>query len=183
MEKNIFKCNTLLEGKPRVGKTTLLLKVSRRISHYGLGGFYTEEIRKKNRRVGFRISTFSGQTGILAHVDYTTGPRVGKYRVNIPTLERIGVRELERALQDARIILIDEIGKMELFSDKFKEILLRCLDSSTPILATIMLRSNPFADTIKKRPDVELIQVTLKNRDRLPDKLISEFIQKFKNIP
>ena len=159
--------NIFLEGRPGIGKTTLLRTIADRIAFLGIGGFYTEEIREQGRRVGFRIETFTGQSGIFAHVAYSTGPRVGKYRVDMATFEKIGVNGLKQALTESQIILIDEIGKMELFSKEFQEIVLRCLDSVKPLIATVMSRSHPFVDRVKARPDVHWVNVTVENRDKL----------------
>ncbi|MDY6949902.1 MAG: NTPase [Thermodesulfobacteriota bacterium] len=170
--------NVLLEGDPGVGKTTLLRKIAEGISHLGIGGFHTQEIREKGRRVGFRIETFSGESGILSHTKFKTGPRVGKYRVDVPGFERIGVGGLERALSESTVILIDEIGKMELFSERFKEVVTQCLDSEKVVLATIMSRSHPFVDGLKIRYNVEVLKVTIGNRVQLESKLIKEIMSK-----
>ena len=166
--------NILLEGEPGVGKTTLLCHIAEGISHLGIGGFYTQEIREKGRRVGFRIETFSGESGILSHTKSKTGPRVGKYGVDVPRFERIGVEGLKRALSGARVILIDEIGKMELFSKRFKEVVHECLDSEKVVLATVMSHSHPFVNGLKSRSDVERVKVTIGNRNQLGAKLIKE---------
>lgn len=166
--------NTLLEGQPGIGKTTLLRTIADRLSSWPIGGFFTEEIREKGQRVGFRIETFAGQSGVLSHVDQKSGPRVGRYRVDIPTFEGIGVEGLVKALQESDIILFDEIGKMELFSNRFREIVLRCLDADKPVLATVMSYSQSFVDQIRARPDVQLIKVTIHNRDELANKLVQQ---------
>lgn len=164
--------NILLEGQPGVGKTTLLRLMAERISHMGIGGFYTREIRENRKRVGFSVETFSGQSGVLAHVNFKTGPQVGKYRVDLPAFERVGVKGLEKALSDSRIILIDEIGKMELFSNRFKEVLLHCFNCDKTLIATVMSRSHPFVDSLKNRSDVNIFKVTLENRNQLVSKLL-----------
>lgn len=166
--------NTLLEGEPGVGKTTLLCTIADRISSLGIGGFYTREIREKSKRVGFRIETFAGQSGVLSHVAYKSGPRIGKYRVDLSTLEKIGVTGLKNALFESNIILIDEIGKMELFSERFKETVLDCFSSVKPVIATVMSKPHPFVDQLKSRLDVELIRVTSENRNKLVSRLIRE---------
>lgn len=168
--------NILLEGDPGIGKTTLLRKIAANIAYLDICGFYTQEIRKKKIRVGFRIDTFSGQSGVLSHVDFNRGPSVGKYGVDIDTFERIGVFELKKALDFPSIILIDEIGKMELYSNRFKEVLLHCFDSDQSVVATVMSRSHPFADKLKSRNDVDLLKVTLENRNQLASKIIDKII-------
>ena len=162
----------LLEGLPGVGKTTLILAIAERLKLRRIGGFYTGEIREGSKRVGFSITNFKGESGILSHISIKSGPRVGKYKVDLKTLEKIGVEALERAMTEAEVILIDEIGKMEMFSQRFRETVMRCFDSPKPIVATIILRPHPFADKLKARPDVELIRVTERNREELADRIV-----------
>jgi nucleoside-triphosphatase len=166
--------NILLAGDPGVGKTTLILKIAEQLPKYHIRGFFTREIREHGRRVGFRIETFSGHSGILSHIRFNTGPVVGKYRVDVSQFERIAVRELEAALSEASLILIDEIGKMELFSERFKNILPRCFDADKFLIATIMSRLFPFVDNLKARSDVDIIKVTFQNRNNIAIKLVSE---------
>jgi len=157
----------LLTGKPGVGKTTLIRKVADGLWNVSLGGFLTQEIRERGRRVGFRVETFDGRSGILAHVDLGTGPRVGKYRVDCDAFNRIGVHALEQASTEADVLLIDEIGKMELFSARFRAALSAAFDVQKSLVATIMAHGHPLTDAIKKRSDIRLIEVTVENRNRL----------------
>jgi nucleoside-triphosphatase len=168
--------NILLEGAPGVGKTTLLCTIGEKISHLGVGGFYTKEIREKGKRVGFRVETFTGESGVLSHARSKAGPRVGKYRVDVAGFERIGVAGLERALFESNILLIDEIGKMELFSERFKEKVIHYLDSEKIVVATIMSRSDPFVDGLKGRSDVDLVEVTEENRHQLAATLVERIL-------
>lgn len=157
-----------------MGKTTLLVKVAERLTELQIGGFFTREVREGPKRVGFRVETFSGVSGVLAHVAGKRGPRVGKYVVDTAEFERVGVAGLEDAVQAADAIFIDEIGKMELFSQLFRAALVRALDSPKPVLATVMAYPDPFVDGLKARPDVQLISVTQSNRDRLVDELAAQ---------
>lgn len=166
--------NVLLEGKPGIGKTTVLKNFASGLSPVKAGGFYTEEIREKGTRVGFRIETIDGCSGVLSHIAFKSGPRVGKYRVNIPAFEKIGVKSLEKALDESEVILIDEIGKMELFSERFKEVILCCFDSNKPVVASVMAQSHPFVDSLKVRSDVKLLKVTKENRNQLTEILWQE---------
>jgi nucleoside-triphosphatase THEP1 len=166
--------NILLHGLPGIGKTTLLQSLSNRLSSHQLGGFYTKEIRERSRRIGFSIETFDNKSAILSHVTYKNSPRVGKYGIDVATFEKIAVTDLERSLTKSDIIIIDEIGKMELFSLKFQEIVIRCLDSDKNVVAAVMTRSHPFVDQIKSRSDVRIFEVTIKNRNILINNLLAE---------
>lgn len=163
--------NLLITGPPRCGKTTFLKKISN--DPYFLqkvGGFITEEFREKGERVGFKITTLSDKKeGLLARKGFSSPFRVGKYGVNIEDLERIGCTAIEEAFRSGKIICVDEVGKMELFSERFKNVLLQALNSPQKVLATIMERTNAFADRIKKREDVELLHL---DRDNFEKKLM-----------
>jgi len=164
--------NILICGPPGVGKTTLIKKILENIN-LRAGGFYTEEIRENNRRVGFKIISLDNQEGILAHISIKNSRRVGRYGVNIYDLENIGVKSLSQALRDDDLIIIDEIGKMETFSDKFKDKVLDCLNSEKFVLATIGIGGDKFISKIKERKDIVLFTINIENRDRLIDRISS----------
>ena len=165
----------LLTGRPGCGKTTLIKRVVNNLPRRA-GGFYTEEIRDGVTRAGFKIVTLDGEEVVFAHVDLKTPERVGKYRLDLSALERIGVGAVHRAVRARRLVIIDEIGPMEIRSAIFRHAVNEALDSGVPVLATIFARSLPFTDAIKSRPDVTLIEVRPDNRKRLVSEL-SERIQ------
>jgi len=174
--------NILLTGTPGVGKTTAIRKTLKLLRKVRIGGFFTEAIEEAGRRTGFSITDLAGPKGVLASVRMTVGPRVGRYRVNVRDLERIGVPALLGALQEADLIVCDEIGRMELFCPEFRQAVLRCLDSPKPVFGTIQARRNEFLDGIRARDDVDVIQVTHGNRDGLPAELV-ENIQQLRRSP
>lgn len=129
-----------------------------------VGGFITQEIREKGDRVGFQIVSYpEGKRGVLARKGMTSSYRLGSYGVNLQDLESIGCAAIEKALFSGRIIIVDEIGKMELFSKKFRGILNQALNSQQKVLATIMERKNEFADRIKAREDVTIVKMNRLN--------------------
>jgi len=137
----------------------------------GAGGFYTEEIRRAGTREGFRLVTLDGETAILAHTSIRSPYRVSKYGVDTDALERIGVPALYRAERECDLVIIDEIGKMELFSAIFREAVLRIVDGGKRVLGTIMLNPHPWADALKGRPEVDVITVTRDNYQSVRAKL------------
>ena len=149
----------LLTGSPGTGKTTVIRQAIAR-SKVKAGGFYTEEIRSGGTRLGFRIITLDGQDAILAHVDNHSRYRVSKYGVDVQNLDNVGVAAINQAIDESDLIVIDEIGKMELFSPRFREAVLKAIDSGKKVLGTIMLSPYPFADDIKRYPGVKVIQLT-----------------------
>mgnify|MGYP001037252138 CR=1 FL=1 len=157
----------LLTGGPGVGKTTIIKQALDKAQPRA-GGFFTEEIRTGGVRQGFRIVTLDGQSAILAHIDIKSPYRVSKYGVDIEGLDRVGVAALREATQKRDLVVIDEIGKMELSSPYFKEAVLEAINSEKRVLGTIMLSSHPWADEIKRHPSVVTITVTRTNhRDAL----------------
>ncbi len=149
-----------------MGKTTLIRRVLDSVE-VKAGGFYTEEIREKGKRVGFSITTFDGRKGILAHVNHKGRHRVGKYGVNIEDLEEIGAASVRSAVGKDELVVIDELGRMELYSPLFQRVVIEALDSEKPVFGTIQIRHNRFLDSIRNRDDVRLIDVTKSNRDAL----------------
>ena len=161
--------NILITGRPGVGKTTAIKKVLSALD-IRPRGFYTEEIRDGRERRGFTVKTFGGRDCVLAHTDIQGPPRVGGYGVDITSFEDTALPELEEAVGRREIIVIDEIGKMEMFSNRFKNLVLQALDGPAPVLAVISESGNGFIDGIKKRKDVKLFTLSRQARDALiPD--------------
>jgi len=170
-----------LTGRPGVGKTTVLLRVVEKLRREGLkvGGLISREVREKGARVGFKVIDLdNGREGWLAHVNQPVGPKLGKYRVCLEDLESIGVNAIIRAVKEADIVVIDEVGPMELFSQAFKRALIEALKSEKTILGTIHYRvKTPLITKIKEREDVAIIEVTHKNREELPEKITHEILK------
>ena len=162
----------LITGAPGSGKTTLIRAVVAE-SALKAGGFVTEEIREGGERVGFRVSSLDGRVGILAHIRAVKGPRVGRYHVDVPAFEAVGVSALEAATAEADLIVVDEIGKMELCSPRNVQALEAALASRKPILGTVLQAPHPWIDGLKQRPRVELYRLTERNREDLKDALLA----------
>lgn len=162
----------LVEGRPAVGKTTVVRRLATLLRQAGVpvAGFVTEELRERRRRVGFAIETFDGVQAVLAHVGLPGPPRVGKYGVDLPAFERLALPALASA-PDAGVVLIDELGKMELASETFRAAVSQLLEQSVAVVATVQIASHPFTDALKRRPAVELVRVNARNRDELPARL------------
>ena len=162
----------LLTGQPGTGKTSLIKQALAEMKG-NAGGFYTEEIRSQGVRQGFRLVTLDGQSAVLAHIDIRSQYRVSKYGVDIDSLDRVGVFALQQAAEQCDLVVIDEIGKMELFSIKFRQAVLEIIDSGKKLLGTIMLNPNPWADAIKRKPQINLITVTRGNHHQVLDELLN----------
>jgi len=171
-------------GRPGIGKTSVLLRAAEELKSkgYKVGGMLSREVREKGVRVGFEIIDFhSGRRGWLAHVNQPVGPKVGKYRVNLNDLEIIGADSIRDAAKNAQIVIVDEIGPMELFSQAFREAVVEAMNSGKPLLGTIHFRvHDPLINMIKNRDDAEIIKVTYENRAHLHNILIDKIMQSLK---
>ncbi len=171
--------NLLITGKPGVGKTTLAERVLERLrGSLRIAGSTTTEVRDRaGERLGFDIVTMDGKHGQLARVGLRSPVRVGRYGVNLEAFERLALPELAR--RDVDLIVIDEIGKMECSSGRFRRAVEDALDAPVNVLATMGVNRLPFFEAIRARPDVELITLTERNRDALAGEL-SARLQKMK---
>ena len=161
--------NLLLTGPPGVGKTTLILRALGGLPPVasGASGFVTRELRQDGERIGFAAETLAGERCVMAHVDFRTPYRVGRYRVDLAAFEAAALPAIDPARVGARLIVVDEIGKMECFSARFRELVVAALDSDCAVLATIALRGDRFVEGLKARPDVTLLHVTRQSWDEL----------------
>jgi nucleoside-triphosphatase len=166
----------LVEARPGAGKTTAAIGLAERLRAAGLplAGFFTEEIREGRRRVGFRIETFEGERGVLAHVDLRGRPRVGKYGVDLEAFERLALPAVEPPAGGAAVI--DELGKMELASARFRDAMTALFDADIPLVATVHAFRHPFTDELKRRADVEVVRLSKANRDDLPGALAARVL-------
>ncbi len=158
--------NLLVTGPPGVGKTTLVQKVLESLKDIRWKGFFTREIREGSKRTGFEIITHNGKKGILAHVNISSGPKVGRYRVNLRDIADIAVPAIIPSRDDI-FIIIDEIGTMEMHSSAFREALFHVLDAPVVVFGTVKEHGDYTIEKIKKRPDVYLLRITPQNRNEM----------------
>ena len=162
----------LLSGKPGTGKTSLIKEAIDRVK-IEAGGFYTQEIRSGGVRQGFKIITLDGKEAILAHINISSPYQVSKYNVDIDSLNEVGISAIQQALKQNDLIVIDEIGKMELLSLQFQEVVLQAIQSGKKVLGTVMFTSHPFADEIKRRPEVTTLVVSGANRNEVLNEILA----------
>ncbi|HEY71229.1 MAG TPA: NTPase [Anaerolineae bacterium] len=149
----------MLTGPPGCGKTTAIRQVLDRLQCEA-HGFTTQEIREGGRRTGFKLTTVDGQEGLLAHTRIRGRPRVGKYGVDLTVMDELAVASIRQGMRERSLIVIDEIGPMELLSGEFRSAVLEALETDLSLIGTIMMRSSTFTDSIKARQDVRLIRIS-----------------------
>ena len=164
--------NILISGYPGVGKTTLINKIIKELN-CKIGGFYTSEKCENGKRTGFYITDFNGDQMVMADVNLKSKYRVGKYGVNIKAFEKIGISALKNANEYADLIIVDEIGKMEMFSTEFCKMLEKVFDSPKPVLATIKKIDCKLTAKLKSRDDVEIFDLIIDNRDEMVDRILN----------
>ncbi|GAB4847624.1 hypothetical protein Ancab_026685 [Ancistrocladus abbreviatus] len=186
------KC-ILVTGPPGVGKTTLIMRVLESLKalnpNLKVQGFYTREIREGNGRVGFEVVTVAGRRGPLASINNPNPesirwPTVGRYRVDVSSFESIALPELQ-IREDTNLFLIDEVGKMELFSTSFFPSVLRILESDVPVLATIPIarygRDIPGVARLRNHPGAIIYTLNTSNRDACKERICSQLVDLLPN--
>ncbi|NHV06490.1 MAG: NTPase [Thaumarchaeota archaeon] len=169
-----------LTGFPRSGKSTVLMKTVELLKTKGLkvGGVVTPEIVESGRRVGFYVKDiYSGETEVFASISFKFGPRLGKYGVNISAFNEVAIKAIDFAVDNCNIICVDEIGKMEFFSEKFKNKINSLMLLSKPLVAVL---HRDFVNQFKRYGEV--IEVTPTNREKLPEELVNRIVSFFSKL-
>ncbi|XP_067877067.1 cancer-related nucleoside-triphosphatase isoform X1 [Heterodontus francisci] len=181
--------HVFLTGLPGVGKTTLIHKTIDVLKYSGVSvdGFYTEEVRKNGRRIGFDVVTVSGKRGTLSRTSNDSGTlnsgryRVGQYAVDLPSFECLVLPLLRKVNGgddiEKKVYVIDEIGKMELFSEPFIQAVRQILDGAgATILGTIPVpKGKPLGlvEEIRSRRDVKIFNITKDNRNSIVQEIVT----------
>ena len=163
----------LLTGLPGCGKTTAVMKIIDKLGREKAAGFYTQEIRQNNVRKGFSWKRLDGADGILAHTNIKGHSRVGKYGVDVAGFEESVVPILGVEQTDVELFVIDEIGKMECFSEKFVAAVRRLFASEKSVLATVAKKGTGLISEVKNYPKIQLFNLTSAGRE----KAVAEILQ------
>ncbi|XP_042421181.1 cancer-related nucleoside-triphosphatase homolog [Zingiber officinale] len=183
----------LVTGPPGVGKTTLITRVfeALRASHpqITIQGFYTREVREGSDRVGFEVVTLDGMRGPLASSKISSTeslrwPTVGKYKVDVESFESLALPQMQ-VKEGTNLFIIDEVGKMELYSSSFFPAVLRILDSNVPFLASIPIpkfgRDIPGVARLRNHPGATIFTLDPGNRDAMKDRIYSQIVSLLQN--
>jgi len=169
----MVKKNLLVTGLPGVGKTTLIKKLSEALKDFHPVGFYTEEIRERGERKGFELISLEGKRGLLSHKEIRSSYKVGQYKVDIKSFEEF-LDSISFFNPLTHLIIIDEIGKMECFSDQFKKIMKEILNSEKWVIATVAFKGSGLITEVRERKDVQLFEINKKNRDSLFSEILKD---------
>ena len=167
-----------MTGAPGVGKTTLIQRIHTHYKNKGLriDGIITHEVREGDQRVGFKITDLaSGAEGWLARVGEVAGPRIGKYSVVSEDLEKIGVGALKKAAENpADLVLVDEIGPMEMTSRPFRDAIAGLLSRRGIVIATVKYGSHyPEVERASRTSERVSLEVSRDNREEVLQKVTS----------
>ncbi|KAL5557397.1 hypothetical protein UlMin_039633 [Ulmus minor] len=178
----------LVTGPPGVGKTTLIIRTFESLkssnSALKLQGFYTREIREGRERVGFEVVTLDGRKAPLASTSTSSPgcfrwPTVGKFKVDVASFESLALPEMQ-VKEDTDLFIIDEVGKMELFSSSFFPAVLRILESNIPVLASIPIpkfgRDIPGVARLKNHPGSTVFTLSASNRDAMKEQIYTQLV-------
>lgn len=175
----------LLTGAPRCGKSTLVRRLVERFPGNAGGMMAAELLGPEGRRCGFELQVvWRSAGGELRVVDRAVlaeaapdemaeplpGARVGRYFVR-PEALSLAVRALDGAMHEGGLVVIDEIGPLQLASPAFRDAVLRCLDGPGDLLATVAQSQDAFVELLKARPGVRVVEVTRQNRQHLAEGL------------
>ncbi|MBN1539391.1 MAG: NTPase [Candidatus Thermoplasmatota archaeon] len=165
-----------ITGLPGAGKTHALRKVVEMLEAEGVkvGGMITDAIIENGKKVGFMVQDLlTKEEGVLAHIESRSEVRFLDYGVNMDVLDNIGVNAINTSIDGADVIVIDEVGKLEVESHNFVEVVKDALEADKPLLLTLHKKSrNPLLQDIRRRDDVRILEVTPINKNILPYKII-----------
>lgn len=162
----------LMTAAPGTGKSTAIQKIISLIGKDRCGGVYAGEIAENGERTGFKITTLDGKEGVLSSI-YSSSPlRVAEFGVNLEEFESICLPALKDALENKEVLIIDEIGPMQMYSKAYQDMLIQIAESGKTAVGTIYQGPYPWIDEFKKHKNVELIELSLENRDWLPAHIV-----------
>lgn len=170
------KRHIFMTGQMRVGKSTVIKKITRKLLYKNLNidGYYTIAVRDEKQIVGYSICDFDGKQVDFAHIDLKSNLKFDKYYIDPSIFEDVAVAIMERSLKNADILVLDEIGVIEKNSMHFRSKLLECLDSSLKIIGVYQNRAKWFERVLDSRSDCKIIQVDRENRDQIHNEILKE---------
>ncbi len=175
----------LITGDPGVGKTTCASRIINIIKSegYTIGGVVSREMRERGERTGFEMIDLATEEHFtLASTSLDVGPKIGRYRVNLKGLAEKGAAALLHSSENADLTICDEIGPMELLSPEFRRAVESVVKSSKPVLGVLHKKmKDPLLVNLRSAEHSKLFEITLENRDELPDSITTELLESLKS--
>ncbi len=165
-----------ISGSQGVEKTETLEKIIDMLDDEGItvGGMVSDPIMENNRRVGYQVMNWQNkEKAVFAHLNLDTMLEIEGYGVNLDSLEEVGVKAIQDAAETRDVILVDEIGKMQVESEAFNQTVKRAMELNKPMILTFQKKSrNTLLQDIRRRDDVRMLELTDVNKDLLPYKIV-----------
>ncbi len=173
-----------ISGVLSVGKTESIIKIIEMLNEEGIkvGGMLTEPIMEDNRQVGFQVMNWrTKEKAVLAHLHLDSSVVIDGYRVDIETLDEVGVKAIEDAIRKDDVIIVDEASKMQVESERFNTAVKAGLDANKPLILTFHKKSrNPLLQDVRRRDDIRIFELTDINKGILPHKVVELIVEDIK---
>ena len=133
-----------LQGRSGVGKSRLLRETLDPYTE-AVAGFTVQRLTQDGEPVGFRAATIEGRfpPGEAEYDPGMTGVFIFQKRQNVPALEEAILRvEEESRKSRSKLVLLDEIGGIELVSNVFMDTLNRLLSGGKPCCGVFKSHEN-----------------------------------------
>lgn len=161
-----------LTGAVQTGKSTAIRRFLCANSALFTGGFRTVSIPTAE---GFDVFIVPPEwTADDLTPEALVGRRGARRETRPEGFERCGCALLQRA-GEFDLLLMDELGRMELEAHAFCAAVLDALHGDTPVLGVIKPEHNAFLDAVRAREDVELFPLTPENRNEAPAAIAAWF--------
>ncbi len=142
-----------------------------------VGGCTTQERRSKGARVGFAITDLTdGRTGELASLSLKMGPKVGRYKVNLADLAGVGAAGVAKAAESSEVIVVDEVGPLELVSPEFRRSVRAAVDSGKPLLAVVHEKLEDDLLNELRGAAARTFVLSLENREEVAEELAADLL-------
>ena len=163
----------LVTAPPRTGKSTLIKKIVEQMGEQNFCGFFTEEILKEGERVGFKVKELNGVELVFAHVDIVSSYKISKYNVDIEGFEKFVAGFFQKISRD-KILVIDEIGPMQVLSPLFREKITKLFNTPVAMLGTVFLDQHAWLDKVKRSDKIDLVNLTTQNRNTIVQPIVEK---------
>lgn len=171
--------NLFLTGKINIGKTTVLNSIRKKlnISDDKIGGFLTKAFLDNGKIKGFYIEAINYNLQIPKFQERIIGyiPDELKWVGVTETFENFGIEILNYCLKSSfELIIMDELGFFESKAYIFQQKIHEIIESEKKVLGIIKPQQTTFMNSIRRRKDVTIVEITRQNRNYIPTKLYNK---------